>query len=161
MHTDLLTLIMWLSAVPSPPVWGIKPQIWLQATFGSLAITQWAELSGPISMLSMRYLHAQTAARCHPSLPHHCGYACLLCLNSGSVAPLVVLSIMMLRIISCSVKGYTSPSLDMFVSKHHYMVACVSLTVCTLQLQQHCVANDSCTANERFVVTKSIVCKAT
>lgn len=37
---DLLTLIMWQSVMPSPPVWGIKPQIWLQATFGSLAITQ-------------------------------------------------------------------------------------------------------------------------
>lgn len=78
-------------------------------------------------MLSMRYLHAQTAARWHPPPPHQCGYACLLCLNSGSVAPLVGFSIMMLRIISCSVKGYTSLSLDMFVSKHHYMLVCVFL----------------------------------
>ena len=66
-----------------------------------------------------------------PALPpDQCGYACLLCLNSGSVAPLVGLSIMMLRIISCSVKGYTSLSLVVFVPKHHYMhVSCVCVCV--------------------------------
>lgn len=66
--------------------------------------------------------------------PDQCGYACLLCLNSGSVAPLVGLSIMM-RIISCSVKGYTSLSLDAFVPKHPYMHVCVCVTIFILQLQ--------------------------
>lgn len=60
-----------------------------------------------------------------PHIPDQCGYACLLCLNSGSVAPLVGLPIMMLRIISCSVKGYTSLSLDTFVPKHQDMHECV------------------------------------
>lgn len=79
-------------------------------------------------MLSMRYLHAQTAAPCHPPPPpDQCGYACLLCLNSGSVAPLVGLSIMMLRIISCSVKGYTSLSLVVFVPN---ITTCMSLCAC-------------------------------
>lgn len=52
------------------------------------------------------------------TLPDECGYACLLCLNYGCVTPLVGLSVTMLRIISCSVKGYTSLLLDVFIPKH-------------------------------------------
>lgn len=71
----------------------------------------------------------------HPPTPlDQCGYACLLCLKSGSVAPLVGLSIMMLRIISCSVKGYTSLSLHVFfyIPKHHYIHVCVTVFVFTV-----------------------------
>ncbi len=50
---------------------------------------------------------------------------------------------MMLRIISCSVKGYTSLSLDVFVPKHHYMHVYVCLcdhfhfTVATLKYAEY------------------------
>ena len=124
---------MWQSPMPSPPVWGIK-------TSNLITSNLWLPGHRTMGWAVWANFHAQhevsTRADCSslpppPAFPpDQCGYACLLCLNSGSVAPLVGLSIMMLRIISCSVKGYTSLSLVVFVPKHHYMhVSCVCVCV--------------------------------